>query len=84
MTPKPQRKRKGARWIVIDDQKWSWFRGSTVIEIRDPQGRCTKVPHSRIETIVETVCECCHEPDGGEIGVALPRGVAHYIRTVLL
>lgn len=41
---KPPRKRKGARWIVIDGQQWSWFRGSTVVE--------TKVPHSYIDTIV--------------------------------
>lgn len=81
---KPQTKRKGARWIVIGDQKWSWFRGSTVVEIRDPQGRCTKVPHAHIDTVVETVCECCHEPDGGTMDVTLPGGVARYIRHNLL
>ncbi len=81
---KPQTKRKGARWIEINGQQWSWFRGKTVVEIRDPQGRSTRVPHALVDTTVETVCECCREPDGGEADITLPRGIGHYIRANLL
>lgn len=79
-----QTKRKGARWLDIGDQRWSYYRGKKFVEIRSPDNKATLVSRDVVSESVGTYCECCREPDGGTVEITLPRNIAHYIRANLL
>jgi hypothetical protein len=79
-----RKKMKGERTIEIGGEDWGWKVGKSNVVIVRPDGKKYVVPRNLTDETLETACECCGEPDGGEIGVTLPGSVAKYIRNHLL
>lgn len=72
--------RKGSRTITVEGTDYSWFRGRSNTEIRNlTTNKATIVENAKLEVICDTVCDCCGEPDGGEIGVAMPASIRRHI-----
>lgn len=75
---------KGERSIEIGEDVWGWKVGKSNVVIVRPDAKKFVVPRSQTDETLGTMCECCGEPDGGEIGISLPGSVARYIRNHLL
>jgi hypothetical protein len=72
--------RKGSRTVTVNGTDYSWYRGRSNTEIRNLEtNKAEVVENIKIETMLETSCDCCGEPDGGETGVTMPANVRHYI-----
>lgn len=78
------KKRKGARWLDIGDQRWSYFVGQRFVEIRSPSNRATLVPRDRLDQSVDHVTYLGDYEDRVYVGDAtMPGRVAAYIRANL-
>lgn len=83
------KKRKGARWLNIGLERWSYYVGQRFVEIRSPQNAKTLVPRAALDEIVEHTwgCDCgsggCdYDVEGRTFTaqVTLPGKVSRYIR----
>lgn len=79
------KKRKGARWLDIGLERWSYYRGERFVEIRGPDGQKALVARAILDEPRLTRCSCGSHPsdcnfDSAEVQVTLPGAVARYIR----
>jgi hypothetical protein len=82
------KKRKGARWLDIGLERWSYYVGQRFVEIRSPENVKTLVPRAKLDEVVLHTydCECgpgCDyqvEERTSAAFVTLPGKVAQFIR----
>lgn len=81
-----QTKRKGARWLGVGDQRWSYYVGKRFVEIRSPDNKATLVSREVMDEDVVLYCSCGPEYNCyGKVGeYTLPGRVACYIKANLL
>ncbi len=81
-----QTKRKGARWLDIGPNRWSYYVGKKFVEIINPLGKKFLVARSVLDVELAAYrCEwSCGEPDCPDnsqtYDVTLPGAVARHIR----
>lgn len=84
-----QTKRKGARWLNIGSERWSYYVGKKFVEIVNPLGKKFLVARSVLDTEVRSYqCEWnCGEPDCHDnqavYDVTLPGAVVRHINSKL-
>lgn len=72
-----QHKRKGARWLDLGQERWSYFVGKKFVEIVSPMGTKSLVERSKLDQAVPT------NDDGDYALVTMPGKVAAYVRANL-
>lgn len=71
-----QQKRKGARWLDLGQERWSYFVGKKFVEIVSPKGTKSLVERSKLDQAVPT--------NGDDYAlVTMPGKVAAYVRANL-
>lgn len=91
-----QVKRKGARWLDIGSDRWSYYVGKKFVEIRDSNNKATLVPREQLDVILQQTCGIsrrghvvgCGSPDCNHVEagwpITLPGAVAKYIQDNLM
>lgn len=74
----PKTKRKGARWLCLGSEQWSYYVGKKFVEVTNPEGKKTLIPREKLDQAVA----CGWEGDG-EADVTLPGAVARYVKANL-
>lgn len=74
------KKRKGARWLDVGLERWSYFVGKRFVEVRDSSNNATLIPRAEIDTLISS-SGADALIDGGV--AATPRALVRYIRSNL-
>lgn len=82
-----QVKRKGARWLDIGSDRWSYYVGKKFVEIRDSNNKATLVAREKLDQMINVYVQCdCWEmiEETYQRPATLPSAVAKYIRHNLI
>ena len=72
----PKTKRKGARWLQLGSEQWSYFVGKRFVEVTSPEGKKTAIRRDQLDVVMES-------NTGKEVAITLPGAVANYVRAHL-
>ena len=69
-------KRKGARWLHLGSEQWSYYVGKAFVEVTSPEGKKTAIRRDQLDVVLESNTD-------KEVEITLPGAVAHYIKANL-
>ena len=69
-------KRKGARWLHLGSEQWSYYVGKSFVEVTSPESKKTAIRRDQLDVVLDNRL-------GEDVGVTLPGAVAHYIKANL-
>lgn len=72
-------KRKGARWLDLGQERWSYYVGKKFVEVTSPEGKKTLIPREKLDQFVQDP----YGDEGEGADITLPGAVARYVKASL-